>query len=162
MMKFLKTELSKIHAVVAFMALITLTIGSGMALGLIPFIPYGELHGLAGASIIPLLLLLPLLSKNRKNLYKALQSRILITKRDLVQKKPLLIAAKIVTFLMAIAFLFQLLTGFLMESGLTYQLFPNFGMLSFHIGFLYVLGTLILAHLTLMWLVTHPKAHAKK
>jgi len=161
-MKFLKTELSKIHAVVALMALITISVGSGMALGLIPYKPYGELHGLAGASIIPLLLLLPMLSKNRKNLYKALQSRIILNKRDLVQRKPLQIAAKVVTFLMALAFLFQLLTGALIEEGLAYQLFPGFGMISFHIGFLYVLGTLVLTHLILMLFVKHWKPRAKK
>ena len=53
---------------------------------------------------------------------------------------------------MAFAFLVQLATGALMETGLAYQWFPNFGMLGFHMTFIYVLPTLILLHLVFMLL----------
>ena len=53
---------------------------------------------------------------------------------------------------MALLFLLQLVTGLLMMTGLTYQWFPTFGMLSFHTTFLYILGILILLHIAFMLL----------
>ena len=151
-MKLFSNDFSRMHAIVALAALINLVLGVGMALGLIPYVPFGEVHGFAGAIILPLFFLLPLLSSKRKNLYAALKAKLLLNKRDIAQKNPFRILAKIVTLLMAFAFLVQLATGALMETGLAYQWFPNFGMLGFHMTFIYVLPTLILLHLVFMLL----------
>lgn len=161
-MKFLKTDFSRVHAVVMLLALLTILIGAGMALRVIPFIPFGELHGALGVAIFPALLLLPLLSKKRKNLYVALKAKLFITKRDIAHKNTFIIAAKVVTLVMALAFLMQLATGALVETGLGYQLFPSFSMLSFHMSFLYVLPVLILLHLILTLLGQRQGSKVKK
>ena len=161
-MKLLKTGFSRIHAVVMLAALVNITLGAGMALGIVPYVPFGEIHGFAGVSVLPLLLLLPLLSPKRKNLYAALKAKLLITKRDLAQHRPFAIAAKVVTQLLALAFLLQLITGGLIETGLAYQLFPDFGMLSFHMTFLYVLPTLLLLHVIFMLLAGRKPSAARR
>ena len=160
-MKLFSNDFSRIHAVVALAALINLVLGVGMALGFIPYVPFGEVHGFAGASILPLLFLLPLLSSKRKNLYAAIKARLILSKRDIAQKNVFRVLAKIVTLLMAFAFLVQLATGALMETGLAYQWFPNFGMLGFHMTFIYVLPTLILLHIIFMLLSKRKKPMTK-
>lgn len=161
-MNFLKTSFSRVHAVVMLLALATVLLGAGMALGFIPFVPFGEFHGALGVAIFPTLLLLPLLFKKRKNLYAALKAKLLITKRDIAHKNPFAIAAKVVTLVMALAFLLQLCTGALVETGLGYQLFPTFSMLSFHMSFLYILPALILLHLILTLLGQRSTQKVKK
>ncbi|MDD3213675.1 MAG: hypothetical protein PHY64_08370 [Eubacteriales bacterium] len=160
-MKFLKTEFGKIHTLIAVFVLATLTLGAGMAFRLIPYIPYGEIHGFLGASIIPLWILLPMLSPRRKNLYRILRERVMMNRRDLQKGRPLGIAAKVVTMAMVLLFLLQLSTGALMETGLTYTLFPSFSMLTFHTGFLYALLTLVALHACLMFLVKHSRGQKK-
>ena len=161
-MNFLKTSFSRVHAVVMLLALLTVLLGVGMALGIVPFVPFGELHGEFGVAIFPTLLLLPLLFKKRRNLYSAIKAKLLITKRDIAHKNPFNLAAKVVTLVMALAFLMQLATGALVETGLGYQLFPSFSMLSFHMSFLYVLPVLILLHLILTLLGQRQGSKVKK
>jgi hypothetical protein len=156
-MKLLKTDFSKYHAIVAIAALVTVCLGAGMAFGWIPYVPFGELHGIAAASIFPLLLLLPLLFKRRISLYKALKVRLLPTARDSWKKNKFALLAKIATLLLALTFLLQLVTGALMATGLGYQVFPSFAMMSFHTSFLYVLGSLIILHTVFQYLATHRK-----
>ncbi|HNW86945.1 MAG TPA: hypothetical protein PLP25_05375 [Candidatus Limiplasma sp.] len=162
-MKPFSNDFSRMHAVVALAALVNIVLGVSMALGAIPYVPFGEVHGFAGAIILPLFFLLPLLSKKRKNLYSAIRSKLLITKRDKAQKNLFLLSAKGVTLLMAVLFLMQLVTGALMETGLAYKLFPGFGMLGFHTAFLYVLPTLIVLHFAFMLLSRRkPRAAGKR
>lgn len=160
-MRFFRSSFLRVHAVVVLLVLTTILLGGGMALGLIPFVPFGEVHGFLGMAIFPTLLLLPLLSSKRKNIYKAMQSKLFISKRDIAAKKPVAIVAKVVTLMMILAFLMQLITGLLVETGLAYQLFPSFGMLSFHMSFLYVLPVLIVLHLTLKLLSNRPARKAQ-
>ena len=161
-MKLLKSEFSRIHALAALAAAVNLVLGVGMALYLIPYVPFGEVHGFAGAVTLPLLLLLPLLSPKRKSLYTALRNKFLIRPRDLAQKNWVLISAKIVTWLIGLAFLCQLATGALMETGLAYQLFPTFSILSFHTTFLYILPPLVVLHVVLMLLAKRKPVKAAK
>lgn len=156
-MGFLKTDLSRIHAVFALDALFTVLLGAGMALGLLPYSPYGGIHGIAGIMIFPLLLLLPLLSRQRKSVYRALRARVILSQRNFAGKRFLTAATKIVTSLMVLTMLMQLVTGLLLKTGLTYKLFPGFAMLSFHKSFLYWLGALVLLHLTLMLTSKHTR-----
>jgi hypothetical protein len=156
-MRILKTDFSKYHAVVAAAALITVCVGAGMAFGWIPYIPFGEFHGVAAASIFPLLFLLPLLFKRRVSMYKALRARFLITARDSWKKNKFALLAKITTWLLALTFLMQLITGALVGTGLGYQLFPSFAILSFHMSFLYTLGSLIVLHTAFQYLAAHRK-----
>jgi hypothetical protein len=156
-MKLLKTDFSKYHAIVATAALITVCIGAGMSFGWIPYTPFGEVHGVAAASIFPLLLLLPLLFKRRASLYKALKARFLLTAHDSWKKNKYVLLAKISTWLLALTFLLQLITGALVGTGLGYQLFPGFAILSFHMSFLYVLGCLIVLHTAFQYLAAHRK-----
>ncbi len=149
-MKFLKTGFSRVHAAVAAVALTTFLLGGGMALRLIPYRPYGLIHGSLGLSIFPLWALLPLLSPKRRNLYRALRAKAILSRADFRHGDVLAIAAKSVTMLMALTFLMQAVTGLMMMTGLTYRLFPNFGMLSFHTSFPYLLGALIATHAALM------------
>lgn len=161
-MKFVKTEFGKIHAVIATVVFAALLIGAGMAFRLIPYIPYGEIHGILGAMIIPLWIVLPLLSPKRKSLYRVLRERILMNRRDLQRGNPLTIAAKIITMAMVLLLILQLITGGLMATGIAYTLFPSFSMLSFHTSFLYALLTLVALHACLMFLVKHGKGLKKK
>ncbi|MCE5344294.1 MAG: hypothetical protein LLF96_12030 [Eubacteriales bacterium] len=161
-MKLLKTGFSRVHAVVACAALVTLVLGAGMALGLIPYTPYGRIHGILGMTIFPLLLLLPLLSPKRRNLYRALKAKLFLSRADIARKEFIAIAAKMVTMLMALVFLLQFVTGLMIFTGWTYQLFPNFSMITYHQSFLYVLGVLVLAHTALMLLHSRVKPTRKR
>ncbi len=149
-MKFLKTGFSRVHAAVAAVALAALLIGGGMALGLIPYRPYGLIHGILGLSVFPLWAVLPLLSKKRRNLYRALRAKAILSRADFRRGDALAIAAKSVTMLMGLMFLMQAVTGLMMMTGLTYRWFPSFGMLSFHTSFMYLMGALVSAHAALM------------
>jgi len=151
-MKILRTGFARVHAAVALAALVTLTLGALLKFSVLPYVPFGIIHGIAGASIFPLLLLLPLLSRKRASLYRALKAKLLVSKRDVAQRKVLVIAGKIVAQLMALMFLFQLVTGALIGTGLAYRLFPTFGMISFHTGFLYALLALAAFHPVLVLL----------
>jgi hypothetical protein len=161
-MKLFRTDFDRMHAVVACVALATLLLGAGMALGVIPYYPFGVIHGIAGMLIFPLLMLLPLLSPKRHNLYRALRAKLFLSRADLVRKDELLIAAKMVTMLMALLFLFQFITGLLIFTGWSYQLFPSFGMIAYHQSFLLVLGVLALAHIALMLLHKQVKPAHKR
>ena len=65
-MKLFSNDFSRMHAIVALAALINLVLGVGMALGFIPYVPFGEVHGFAGAIILPLFFLLPLYPASEK------------------------------------------------------------------------------------------------
>ncbi len=161
-MKLFRTDFDRMHAVVACVALVTLVLGAGMALGGIPYYPFGAIHGIAGMLIFPLLLLLPLLSPKRYNLYRALRAKLFLSRSDMVRRDGFLIAAKMVTMLMALVFLLQFITGLLIFTGWTYRLFPSFGMISYHQSFLLVLGVLVLAHIALMLLHKYVKPAHKR
>ena len=162
-MKIFKIAFFRVHAAVAGVTVVTLALGAGMALGLIPFVPFGSVHGILGTLILPLWLVLPLFTKNPKAVYKALRAKALLSRVDFTRKDWLTVAAKTVTMLMALLLLTQMVTGLSMFTGLTYTLFPNFSMLSFHMGFLWALLTLALTHATLM-LIRHygPKARSRR
>ena len=133
-----------------------------MALGLLPYFPFGSIHGFFAGALFPLILLLPLLSKKRTQLYKALLAKLSLPSRTAAKKNPFSVIAKVITLLMILTFLMQLTTGLLVDSGLGYQLFPGFAVLSFHMSFLYLLGGLILLHATFQYLSIHHKTAAKR
>ncbi len=149
-MKWLKTDFSRIHAAAAAAAVVTLALGAGLRYGGLAYEPFGDLHGIAGASIFGLFLLLPLLFKKRASLYRALKAKLFISRRD--RGNVPAIAAKVVAQLLALVFLFQLLTGALIATGLAYLLFPTFAIISFHASFLWALLALAILHPTLMLL----------
>lgn len=130
-MRFLRNDFSRVHAAVASAALITVVLGSLMFFGILPYVPFGLVHGILGISIFALLLLLPLFLKGRAKIYRAFLSRISLRKRVLTGNRPFTILARLTTLIMALLFLLQLVTGLLMMTGLAYQWFPTFGMLSF-------------------------------
>ncbi len=157
-MKSRKPDLFRIHAVFASDALLTILLGFGMATRTIPYVPYGSIHGILAVLLFPLLLLLPLLmSKKPRNVYRALRSRVVLSKKDFAGKRYLAIATKIVTSFMVLTFLLQLVTGSLIATGLGIRLFPGFAMLSFHISFRYGLAALVVCHLSLMLLSNHTR-----
>ncbi len=157
-MKSRKPDLFRIHAVFASDALLTLLLGFGMATRIIPYVPFGSIHGILAVLLFPLLLLLPLvMSKKPRNVYRALRSRVVLARRDFTGKRYLTIATKIITNLMVLTFLLQLITGSLMATGLGIRLFPGFAMLSFHISFRYGLVALVACHLSLMLLSNHTR-----
>jgi hypothetical protein len=151
-MKFLKTGFSRVHAAAAAAAACTLALGAALRYGVLAYEPFGAIHGVAGASVFGLFLLLPLLSRKRASLYRALKAKLFLSRRDFRQKNVLAVAAKITALLMALTFLFQLITGALIATGLAYRLFPTFAMISFHTSFLWALLALALIHTALMLL----------
>jgi hypothetical protein len=152
MMRFLRTDFSKVHAAVASAALITVILGSLMFFGVLPYVPFGVVHGIFGIAIFALLLLLPMVLKGRSKIYRAFWARISLRRKGSAGNPLFALLARITTLLMALLFVLQLVTGLLMMTGLTYQWFPTFGMLSFHTTFLYILGILILLHIAFMLL----------
>lgn len=160
-MRFFRSDFSRVHAAVASAALITIVLGSLMFFGILPYVPFGVVHGIFGISIFALLLLLPLFLKGRFKIYRAFLARISLRKTGLTGNRIFATFARVTTLLMALLFILQLVTGLLIMTGLTYQWFPSFGMLSFHTTFLYTLGILILLHVAFMLLAKGKKPATK-
>ena len=146
-MKFLKTDFGKVHAVVMTFALVNVLLALALKLGLIGgegYLTAVTVHVVCGFLILPSLLLLPLLFSTRTKIYRALRAKLFLSKRDLAQKNPALVAAKIVTMLMALGFVSQTVTGAL------YRLFQVYEVYPFHTAFIFVLPVLVVLHLVLM------------
>ena len=161
-MRFLHNDFSRVHAAVASAALITVVLGSLMFFGILPYEPFGDIHGILGISVFALLLLLPLFLKGRFKIYRAFWARLSPRKKGSAGNPLFTILARVTTLLLALLFLLQLITGLLMMTGLTYQWFPTFGMLSFHTTFLYALGILIVLHVVFMLLAKALKPAPKR
>ena len=65
-MKWLRSDFSKVHAVVMLVALVNITMGFMMAFSVIPFNIASELHEVAGLMLLPIILLLLSLYTQRK------------------------------------------------------------------------------------------------
>lgn len=160
-MRVFRSEFSRMHALIMLSALINLLLGAGMALLGWPREPFGFFHGLTGALILPLWVVLPLFSPKRKNLYAAIRNRMFLQRRDWKRGNAATVLAKLITLLTALAYLTQLATGALIGTGLTYQLFPTFGMRAFHSRFVVILPVLLLLHAVLMaWAHRKPRVKA--
>ena len=147
--KLFKSDFAKVHAVVMLFALVNVLLALALKLRLISGGLYATavtVHVISGFSILPSLLLVPLLFSNRKLIYRAIRARLLPSWRDFTQKKPLAAAAKFVTLLMALGFVSQTVTALLMRTGLAYRWFPSFDIYTFHTTFVFVLPVLVLLH----------------
>ncbi len=158
-MKFLKTDFGKVHAVTMTFALVNVLLALALKLGWIG----GDLyftaitaHVVCGFLILPSLLLLPLLFPTRTKIYRALRAKLFLSKRDLAQKNPALVAAKIVTMLMAMGFLSQTVTGMLYRFFQVYEVYP------IHTAFIFVLPVLVLLHLAFMKLAYRRRTQPAK
>lgn len=151
-MKWLRSDFSKVHAVVMLVALVNITMGFMMAFSVIPFNIASELHEVAGLMLLPIILLLPACFKSRKRLYAALRARFLITRQDRQGKRTLVILAKIITQLFALSFILLLITAPLIETGLLSAWLPTYSILNFHTKFIYPIAVLGIAHVVLMYL----------
>jgi hypothetical protein len=152
-MKLLKTDFGKVHAVVATVALINVVVAMLLKLGLIRGSLYSvavTTHVVCGFLILPALLLLPLAFSTRAKLYRAIRVRLLPGRRDFTGKHKMMLAAKIVTMLVAVGFLCQTVTALLMRTGLAGRWFPAFDTYGFHTAFIFVLPVLVVLHLILM------------
>ena len=156
-MKCLKTDFAKVHLVLLVFGLINVGLGFAMKFGLVPYAAAIEIHEFTGFALVPIILLVPLLFRRRTQIYKAFKAKFLISKRDLAQKKPLMLTAKVVTNLMALGFLSQLTTALLMKTGLGYRWFPGANIYGFHTTFVYILPALVVLHAVLMWLAHRSK-----
>ena len=160
-MKLLKTDYGKVHAVVATVALINVVVAMLLKLGLIRGGLYPvavTAHVVCGFLILPTLLLLPLVFPTRAKLYRAIRARLLPGKRDFHAKNKTLLAAKLVTALMAVGFLSQTVTALLIRTGLAVRWFPALDLYGFHMAFIFVLPALVALHLILMMLAQRRKA----
>lgn len=162
-MKLLRSDFSRVHLAVMLFALANVVLGILLALAVIPYGSFAEIHSFTGAVLLPLILLAPMLFRKRKQVYAALKARFFITKRDLHAGKPLLLIAKAITLLLALGFIVQLITAGLLETGLAYSWFPGGTVMRFHMSLVYVIPALLVLHFTFMWLAYRRKpqpAHA--
>ena len=142
-------------------ALINVVLGILLALAVIPYGSFAEIHSFTGAVLFPLLLLAPMLFRKRKQVYAALKARLFITKRDLRAGQPLLFIAKVITLLMALGFIVQLITAGLLETGLAYSWFSGGAVMRFHTSLVIIIPALLVLHFLFMWLAYRRKPQAK-
>lgn len=146
-MKLFKSAFSRLHFVIMVFALATILLGIVLAL---PSVPNGLwnaadiVHLIVGITLVAAAVLVPLTMKNRGMVFRALWSRLVISKKDLKQRKPLVLISKAAAMLMALGFLILFLDAVI------YKLFGGGLLLAFHLKFIYVMPALAVLHVITM------------
>ncbi len=145
--RWLRTDFQKFHLMLMLLALINIVLGLAIAYYWIPYDTATTLHVISGVALMASLFI-PLLLPNGKQLYKALRARTYITKRDLEQKKPMVLAAKATATLMALGFAALFVTFLLIRAGVG----NRGGLFSFHRSLLWAMVVVAVLHPVFMLL----------
>lgn len=145
-----------------FAAVVNVLLGITLKFGLLPYASAVEFHEFFGFSLVPLLLLLPLLFRKRRLIYRALAARLFISQRDLKPGHAVTVVSKVLTMLMALGFLLQISSALVQKSGLWTG--TPFAMNAYvlHNSMVYVLVPLIVLHTVAMWLAQRRKPTPKQ
>lgn len=114
--RWLRTDFQKFHLVLMLLALANILLGLALAYSFVPYYPAATWHMISGVALVGSLLL-PLFFPKGKQLYKALKARTFLTRRDLEQKKPFVLAAKGTAMLMALGFAVLFITFLMLQLG---------------------------------------------
>jgi hypothetical protein len=148
MLKF-KSAFSKVHFVL--MLFVAVNIVLGIVITLTPYTAaVNTIHLFAGLLILPALIASLLLIKNNKMVLKAFKARLLISKKDLAQKKPMVMISKGAAMLFGLGLVILLVNAILIKTGLAVTLFLHFNSLLFHVRFVYVMPMLAVLHAVTM------------
>lgn len=162
MKKWFRSDFQKVHGAVMLFGVVNVLMGISLKFGLLPYASAVEVHEFAGFSLVPLLLLLPLLFRKRRLIYRAIVSRLFISKRDLKPSHALTVISKVLTMLMALGFLTQIGSALVQKSGLWTG--TQFAMNAYlvHNSMVYVLVPLVVLHTVAMLLAKRSKPAPKQ
>ena len=161
MKKWFRSDFDKVHAAVMLFGSVNVLLGITLKFGLLPYSSVIVPHMVAGFSLVPLLLLTPLIFRKRRLLYRALAARLFPSKRDLQPGRAMTVVAKVLTLLMALGFLLQIGSALVLRTGLWNGTQFAVGAYLLHSSMIYALLPLVVLHPIAMKLAQRRPPKAK-
>ncbi len=153
-MAFFKSKFSKFHLGIALFAAANILLGFGLAANIGYYKPAATLHYISGILIFAAPVLLLIMFKERKMIWKALIFRLAIQDKDLGDWK--VASAKIVAWLFLISLVYSGILAILVKTGIGILLFPETNLFLLHTKAIYPVIPILMLHIITM-MITNRK-----
>lgn len=153
-MAFFKSKFSKFHLGIALFAALNILLGLGLATNVNFYKTAAILHYTSGILIFVVPVLLLMVFKERKMIWKAFVFRLAIQEKDLGDWKSF--SAKIFAWLFLISLFYAGMLAILVKTGIGTLLFPETNLFLLHIKVIYLVIPILVLHVITM-MVTNRK-----